>query len=172
MSERQHEIVPLPDCDPEIGRMLFMMEDARTRTRSALLGLDKALIDWRENDDTHTIGTILYHLAISELHRLSEIVDLEGHPIWEQFTESARDDHGVLSTLSAHSYEWYWQRLNHVRLLLLDAFQRMSPDDFRRPRRAGQREFTPEWMLYHLLQHEAEHRMELRLLRTRAERAS
>jgi hypothetical protein len=40
MSERSFLIVePSPNCEPEIGRMLWMLEDARRRTRRALEGV-------------------------------------------------------------------------------------------------------------------------------------
>jgi uncharacterized damage-inducible protein DinB len=42
----------------------------------------------------------------------------------------------------------------------------MTLEDFRRPRHfPGQYDVTPEWVLYHLMEHEAEHRGHIQTLR-------
>ncbi len=42
----------------------------------------------------------------------------------------------------------------------------MTVEDFRRPRHfPGQYDVTPEWVLHHLIQHEAEHRGHIQTLR-------
>jgi uncharacterized damage-inducible protein DinB len=47
----------------------------------------------------------------------------------------------------------------------------MTLQDFRRPRQLPEYDVTPEWILHHLMQHEAEHRGEMGILRTRAEKS-
>jgi uncharacterized damage-inducible protein DinB len=42
---------------------------------------------------------------------------------------------------------------------------------FRRVRRLSDCDVTPEWVIHHLMQHEAEHRGEIAALRAEAERA-
>ena len=61
--------------------------------------------------------------------------------------------------------------LDAVRALLLDAYRTMSLAEYRRPRQLERYDVTPEWVLHHLLQHEAGHRGELGDLRRRAEAA-
>jgi len=46
----------------------------------------------------------------------------------------------------------------------------MNIHDFRRVRRLPDYDVTPEWVLHHLTQHEAEHRSEIGALRASAER--
>ena len=41
----------------------------------------------------------------------------------------------------------------------------MTLDEFRRPRSLPQYDVTPEWVLHHLTQHEAEHRGHIQGLR-------
>ena len=45
----------------------------------------------------------------------------------------------------------------------------MDLADFRRVRSREVADITPDWTLYHLLQHEAEHRGEIAVLRARVE---
>jgi len=61
--------------------------------------------------------------------------------------------------------------LETVRTALNEAFRTMSRREFRRTRQLPQYEVTPEWVLHHLAQHEAEHRGEIAVIRARAERA-
>lgn len=46
----------------------------------------------------------------------------------------------------------------------------MTPADFHRGRAGEDYDITPEWALYHLMQHEAEHRGQIMELRQRAEK--
>ncbi|MBZ0299769.1 MAG: DinB family protein [Anaerolineae bacterium] len=81
MTERRNLIVsPLPDCEPEIGRLLWMLEDCRQRTRSALDGLNPAVVDWAGGVNSHSIGTLLYHIAAIELDWLHTEVTQGGLP--------------------------------------------------------------------------------------------
>jgi uncharacterized damage-inducible protein DinB len=59
-----------------------------------------------------------------------------------------------------------------VRCHLLAAFGEMALAEFRRVREFPDYNVTPEWVLHHLMQHEAEHRGQIGLLREQAERAA
>ena len=61
-------------------------------------------------------------------------------------------------------------RLEIVRTLLLDVYQQMELTEFRRVRSFASYDVTPEWVLHHLMQHEAEHRSQIGALRSRTER--
>jgi uncharacterized damage-inducible protein DinB len=64
----------------------------------------------------------------------------------------------------------HMQRLDAVRQHLLDGFRDMALDEFRRPRHLEQYDVTPQWVLHHLIQHEAEHRGQMLDRRAEAER--
>ena len=52
-----------------------------------------------------------------------------------------------------------------VRESLVAVLRDMPLDEFRRVRRLEAYDVTPEWVVHHLLQHEAEHRGQIALLR-------
>lgn len=81
-----------------------------------------------------------------------------------------RDEQGHLTHVPGESLTNHMQRLDTVRRLLLDAFRGMPLDEFRRPRHLEQYDVTPQWVLHHLIQHEAQHRGQILDLRTEAER--
>lgn len=169
--KQQHIIQPLPDCEPEIGRALAMIEDCRARTRKGLRELNPAAVDWVGGFNGHSIGTLLYQIAAIEIRWLGIEVVQNGLPesAWEQFPHEVRDDQGRLTAVRGVSLDEHWQRLNRVRGLLLETYRNMSLDDYRRPRAFDEYDVTPEWVLHHLMQHEAEHRDELNSLRAAAE---
>ncbi len=163
---------PVEGCDPMIGTALWALNDARRRTRDVLMGLNPAAVDWQAADGGHTIGTLLYHIAAIEMDWLhNEVMEGKLPPgAWEMFTHDVRDEAGNLTLVQGESWERHWERLDKVRVLVLDIFKNMSLEDYRRVRVCELYDVTPEWVLYHLMQHEAEHRDELRSLRQRAER--
>jgi uncharacterized damage-inducible protein DinB len=158
----------------EIGRWLWALQDTRARTMRALEGVSAASVDWRPSDDESSIGTLLYHLADIEADWL--YVEVLEQPLPAEvaalFTHPTRDADGRLTHIVGYSLAEHLARLATVRSLLLDAYQQMAPSDFRRPRSLEQYDVTPEWVLHHLMQHEAEHRGQLGTIRARAEQAS
>jgi uncharacterized damage-inducible protein DinB len=160
-----------PSREPEIGRWLWALQEARDRTMRALDGLAPDMIEWLPPDNTSTIGTILYHIADIEADWL--YVEVLEQPLPPQvialFPYPTRDSQGCLTQVQGFSLAEHLGRLDSVRRLLLDVFEQMSLPEFRRVRSLAHYDVTPEWVLHHLLQHEAEHRGQIGSLRARAE---
>ncbi len=174
MNEKsQRVVVPLPGCEPEIGRALWMLEDARQRTRSTLENLPPAAVDWIGGFNGHSIGALLYHIAAIEISWLGIEVAEGSLPagVWEHFAIEVRDAQGKLSPVMGVSLDAHWQRLDFVRGLLLAVYKPMSLAEYRRPRHMDDYDVTPEWVLHHLMQHEAGHRDEIGALRIGAEQS-
>lgn len=163
-----------PAAEPEIGRWLWCLEDARRRTWQRLEGLDAALLDGLAPEGGNSIGSSLYHIAAIEADYLYADVLEQPFPqaLVELFPYDVRETHGRLTPVRGFDIEWYRQRLDETRRRLLAAFGAMDLADFRRVRRQEAADITPEWTLHHLMQHEAEHRGEIAIVRARAESAS
>ena len=162
--------LPLAGYEPEVGRAMWPVEDARRRTAHALAGVDPKLVDWAPPGEL-SLGTLLYHLAAIEASWLYE--EALGRP-WPPAVEAlfpfpVRDPAGGLTVVTGESLEDHWARLMEVRRRLLAAYQTMTLEDFRRVRALPEYDVTPEWVLHHLMQHEAEHRGHMAALRARAE---
>jgi uncharacterized damage-inducible protein DinB len=157
---------------PEIGQWLWALQDARQRTMRELEGLTPAMIDWLPPDGESTIGTILYHIALIEADWFYvEVLEQPFPPeIAALFPIEDRDTQGHLAHVAGFSLEEHLGRLETVRALLLGVFQQMDLSEFRRVRSLEYYDVTPEWVLHHLMQHEAEHRSQIGALRARAER--
>lgn len=165
----------LPTYEPTIGRWLWLLEETRRETKEALTGLVPAALDWTSAPSDNSIGTLLYHIAAIELDWLYVEV-LEGRQprtqqIEELFATDVRDDQGRLSLIQGAMLEEHIQRLDLVREHLFASFRGMTLQEFRRPHDFPDYQVTAEWVLHHLIQHEAEHRGHIQMLRSLAERA-
>lgn len=148
-----------------------MLEDTRQITAAHLLDLDPASIDWQPEWALHSIGTLLYHIALVEADWL--LVEVQGHPYDQPYPGDMAAwfpypmrTNNKLTRVTGISLDEHLQRFDAVRRALLDTFRAMSLDDFRRVRALPESDVTPEWVLHHLCQHEAEHRSEIAALRT------
>jgi len=158
--------------EPEIGRWLWALQETRQRTMRGLSGLSPALVDWLPGDNESSIGTVLYHIADIEADWLYvEVLEQSIPPeVTALFPSATRDAQGHLTQVPGFSLEQHLSRLETVRSLVLDVYQQMELPEFRRARSLVNYDVTPEWVLHHLMQHEAEHRGQIGALRARAER--
>ncbi len=157
----------------EIGRALWSLDDARQRTWRAVKAIAPEVIDWQPPHHGNSIGTLLYHIAAIEMDWLySEIMQGQmPESVWEAFPYAVRDDAGRLTIVKGLSLDDHLQRLDSTRKHLLNTFHTITLEDYRRPRVMEKYHVTPEWVLHHLAQHEAEHRGEMLTVRTMAEHA-
>ena len=158
---------------PEIAPWLWALGDARRRTLDALTGLTPAVLDWSPPAGGNSIGTLLYHIALIEADwLLAEVLELVDFPpeVLELFPLDVRDDGGGLTPCLGLDLATHLARLDATRERLLATFLPMSATELRRTRHLPAYDVTPEWVLHHLLQHEAEHRGEIGLIRALAAR--
>ena len=149
-----------PAIDPAIGRAVWHLEAARGRLKWTLAELDEAMLDWEPYPGGNSIGTLLYHIAAIEIDWLyCEVLEQEFPPeVLSMLPYPVRDESGRLFPVTAVSLRDHLQRLASARQRLLDSYAQLTLADFRRARQLPQYQVTPEWVLYHLTQHETEHR--------------
>ncbi|HEY8599386.1 MAG TPA: DinB family protein [Thermomicrobiales bacterium] len=155
---------PPPASEPIIGDWLAALEEARGRTKAALTGIDQATLDWQPPRDGNGIGTLLYHIAAIEADWLSvEVREEPDYPpeLVALFPHEVREATGRLTVVTGLDLAAHLARLDAVRAQLLGTFSAMSLADFTRIRVLPQYDVTPQWVVHHLLQHEAEHRGEI-----------
>lgn len=163
-------IDPLPGYDPQVGLALAMLEETRQRTRAHLDGLADADLDWAPAPGCNSIATVLYHLAVIEADWLyTEILETAYPPeAAALFPRDVRDADDLLTAAKGETLAQLTARLDAVRGRFLDALRGMSAAEFRRVRSLPDYDVTPEYVLHHLMQHEAEHRGEMGVLRVLA----
>ena len=171
-SRRQNIVETHLSQEPQLGSWLWAIEDARQRTLEELDSVTPEMVDWQPPHNESSIGTILYHIADIEADWLYVEVLEQDIPVEVRafFQQDTRDAHGHLTQVQGDSLETHLKRLEMVRRLLLEVFQKMDLTEFRRVRALPDYDVTPEWVLHHLMQHEAEHRSQIGALCIMAER--
>ena len=162
-------VEPVPDCHPVIGYRLAMLDDARSRLDFALREVRDMDLDRTPPVGVNTIGTILYHIAITDLVWVYENMLQKPYPddIAELFPHPIRNEDDLLYPLRGWTLEDYRKRLEAARAKVHEVFLPMTVEDLReiilREEPSRIYEMTPEAVLYHLAQHESEHRGEIQL---------
>ena len=161
------DMKPVEGCDPVVGLGLRVLQDCRRRTLGELEGLKE---DWLDIDPPmghNTLASILYHMASTEIYWLYTVLQQEvPGDMLEVFPDDDRDDKGDLARLKVVTLEDYMEKMRIARNRFLELYKVMSPEEYHRPRdiQNGMGEIdqiTPERVLYHLVNHDAEHRGEL-----------
>ena len=165
---RKQILEPLPNFDPWVGAWTAAFQDARRRTLRTLEGLGPNTIDWLPPWGGNTIGALLYHLAAIEVDWLfTDILQQREFPpqINELFPYDVLDGDGNLTVIPGVSLEIHLKRLSSMRKYFMDAMRTITDEDFRRVRSFPDYQIIPEWVIHHLMQHEAEHRGQIMSIR-------
>lgn len=146
---------------PEAGHWVWALQDTRKKTLEVLAQIDQEALDWVPPYKGNSIGTLLYHITAIEADYLYG--DLLGRGEFPEEIDSLlpldiRDGQGQLSLMAGETLEEHLHRLEVIREALLKYLKNMPAEEFRRLRELPEYRVTPEWVLYHLMQHEAEHR--------------
>jgi uncharacterized damage-inducible protein DinB len=168
MSERERLVLDPIGPEPEVGRWLAAMEDARRDTLRELERVTPHMLDWRPDAPLNSIGALLYHIALIEADWLLD--DIEGRaepPAWiaELLPFGDRDDEGRLTRVDGMPLAAHLERLSRIRAFLIEELRTMSAEELHSPRPRARYDVSPAWVLHHLLQHEAEHRSHIAWLR-------
>lgn len=168
-SRRRYVMAPSRDPAPEIAVWLWALDDVRKGTLAAVDGWTLAQLDAVPEGGVNSAGTLLYHLAATEMAWLYEDVLERPFPmsVTAQLAYPYRDDSGHLWPVRGEDLDAHARRLAACRSILVSAFEKLSRSDFQRVRRLEDYDVTPEWVIYHLLEHEAHHRAEIRALASR-----
>jgi uncharacterized damage-inducible protein DinB len=164
---RRNLIAELPSgYPPEIARWLWVFADTRRRTLEVLDGFDESRID-EPGPGGNSIGTILSHVAIIETDWLYVEILGEDYPddLLTVLPPDVRDEHGQLLATPGLQLARYLDALAAVRAKLVERVGALSPDDLYSVRSLPEYDVNPEWVLNHLVQHEAEHRAEISITR-------
>jgi uncharacterized damage-inducible protein DinB len=165
------EVRSLAHLPPEVGRALWALDDGRRRTKAVIGDLEHDILDWAPPDDGNAISTLLYHIAAIEMEWVC--FDVQGRTsfcpeVRRHLAAGVRDEAGRLVRADGESILTHLARLDETRDHLVDVYSAMTAEEFRRPRRGTTDDVTPEWVVHHLLQHEAEHRGQIVRLRVMA----
>lgn len=164
----RNRIGRLPGYFDELAGELWRMQDARQRTLDAVVGLADEDVDRTASGLQNTVGATLYHIAAIEADWLYADILETDFPDWVEnwFPFDVREEDGVLSAPPGFSVANHLERLATVRGHLLVDIKGLEAEAFTQVNGVAENPSTPQWVLHHLRQHEAEHRGQIQSIRT------
>lgn len=172
MTRQQLAVTALAGYEPEVGRWLWTLEDVRRRLKHDISGLSASVLDWVAPYGANSIGTHLYHIAVTEIDWLYRIVPRpRPDALHTLLPHSVRTEEGRLVPVLGIPFVEHVQRLDLTRAHLLEHFRHVGRDEFRRSHAHPEYDLTPEWVLCHLVDHEARHWGQILALKSAADRA-
>lgn len=166
----------LPGYPPEIGTWLWAMEAVRQRTLRLVEGLDQRTLDWEGLDAReNAIGSLLYHIALVEVGWLFGDILLQSDlpaSLKVDLPFKSRDAEGRLMPILGVPLDVHLGRLTRTRESFLKTFREIPIEEWRRLRDPEGEDYsvTPEWAVFHLVEHEAGHAFQISSLKARAKR--
>jgi uncharacterized damage-inducible protein DinB len=161
--------VPIAGFPLEIGAVLWTLEDARRRTVSYVEGISQEAMDRLPAGHRHSVATLLYHIMIFEVDYL--YIDILGGDYDEkrripECPDEVKDhlpyplllEDGSYTPVSGDPLGVHLERMEVVRSAFLDVMGGYTVEAFRTLVQTGDEQATPEIVVEHLAQHEAEHR--------------
>lgn len=163
-------LIPADGLAPGIGYYFSGMEEVRAQLRKAVAGIGPTDIGRRAVPDTHSIGALVLHLGESEWFWMQCV--LGGHQLNDEDRQTAcwdalKDPDRVSSR--GYSAEFCLAEADKVREQSRSVLANLNDDDLERIFPfvwAGEtHEQSLRWILHHLIDHEAQHKGQILLLR-------
>ena len=162
-------LAPTPGFSPRVGSFVMMLEDVRRRLIRYVEGLTAEQLSWYPNDKAESIGTVLLHIAAVEFSYIQE--DIIRTPMGEEWKIAFPIRFGI-PQVSGEGLDFYIAKLAEVRRTTLDVLKNFTDDDLLRivqPLEPGDPtskvEYSIEWILYHLIEHEAHHKGQIAIMK-------
>ena len=169
MSEERQRLV-LDDwpgaADPEAGRWLSALDRVRRGTNELLNEIEPTAIDTDPGDGGDSLGTVIYHLALVEVDWVySDILDRESDIPRSMFPHDDREVNGRLTPVTGESMAEQRARLDRAREMVAEVVAGLSSEEFLRVRPRSWGETSAAWIVFHLIDHELDHRHRLSQIR-------
>ncbi|MCC7141531.1 MAG: DUF664 domain-containing protein [Candidatus Eisenbacteria bacterium] len=152
---------------PAIGARLAELDDVRRETHRYAAGLSPAQLAWTPHPKVESIATQLLHIAAVERSWIGE--DLERRPMGEEWAPAFALRTGQ-PQIDGHDLAYFVERLDAMREETRRALATLSDADLTREIQCldappESERFTLDWILHHLIEHEAHHRGQIALLK-------
>jgi uncharacterized damage-inducible protein DinB len=164
---------PVEGYAPQVGRYVAQLAEVRGDLREQVSGLSVEQLDWHPDEQTESIGTQLLHLDAIEWSWMHE--DIFGTPSDDytgDWSEALPIRVGV-PQVTGRPVEWYLEKLDATREETLRILRGFTDEDLARLVGEAETEpgvekrsrlYTIDWIIWHVLQHEAAHVGQIELL--------
>ena len=156
------DVPPVEARNPEIGRLLGLLEIGTQNMRRELGAVDEDALIWQPYPNGHSIGALLIHVAACEAAWLHLVAAGQETPLDMEETlmggPSIDQYDGIWPAPPRKPLSWYCAQHDEIRARTLALVSDLSdPDEVRTVVWSPNRTCTVRWILHHIIEHEAYH---------------
>jgi uncharacterized damage-inducible protein DinB len=159
MSEEERRTIilePSAELTPRVGFIFSMMQKIRERTLRRLGKISAEKMDYSPHGrNIETIGTLFLHIAAVEWSWIFE--DVGDTAMDYEKWKHAFPLREYIDQLTGQSKEFYIDRLNEVRNEVFEWLKTIDDDTLNQLVHLGDTDVNIEWVLFHIIEHEAMH---------------
>lgn len=168
--ETRHLLNPAAGVAREIGFYLAGMDEVRAQLREAVSGISNADIGRLAVPETHSIGALVLHIGEAEWWWMQ--CNVAGHQLTNEdaraaFWDVLKEPDRVAS--NGYSAEFCLAQADRIREQTRSLLASFAEGDLDRTFSFERRETTEErslrWILHHLIDHEAQHKGQILMLK-------
>lgn len=166
----RHVLTPHPGLSTGIGYYMSGMEEVRAQLVDAVKDIPKELIGKPAFLGAHSIGGLVLHIGEAEWFWMQMVVS--GHKLTEEDRGTAYwDILDEIERVSSRSYttEFCLREIEKIRNQTRDVLFSFNDSDLERiisfERRGKTTEHSLRWILHHLIDHEAQHKGQILMLK-------
>lgn len=169
MENKKVALEPMEGFSEGIGLLLAGMEDVRAQLRETVLDLSDEAVNSRLRPEVHSIAQLVLHCGEAEWWWIQCVVGgkevddiLESKVFWDVLDET-NEPSGITAAECI-------SEIDDVSTLTRNRLAAFSDEDldtfFEREKRDGSKEdFSLRWILHHLIDHEAQHKGQILMLK-------
>ena len=170
MSTNIKSLSPADGCTPGIGFYLSGMDEVSAQVREAVTNISDEDIGRRVVPEAHSVGALVLHIGEAEWFWLQCVVS--GHKLTDEDRATAcwdalKDLERVASR--GYSAEFCLNEAAKIRVQTRGVLASLNDDDLERifsyEWRGKTQEQSMRWILHHLIDHEAQHKGQILMLK-------
>jgi uncharacterized damage-inducible protein DinB len=162
---------PVPGYSQQIGRYVAQLTETREELLRNAKNLTPEQLGWHPDDNTESIGTHLLHVAAIEWSWVFEEIFQRPDTDYDGWEEALPLRLG-LPQVQGKPISYFTERLDRVRENVLESLKGLTDEDLPRlvstPIADGgeplKEVYTIDWVLFHIVHHEAHHGGQIELL--------
>lgn len=168
MKIETRSLEPLPNFAHEIGLFLANLEKIRKGWRDAVKDLTKEELAAKILPDVQPIGTMIIHIAEAEYFWTQQIIS------GKEFTEEIKNlmHHDLwFKDFAAHNLdiEYCLEVVDQIHQMTRETLATFNDDDLQKTfvhqHENGETHYSLRWILVHLLEHDAEHKGQMLMIK-------
>ena len=167
--QAQNIINPLKGYSPQIGSTVMMLEDLKSRVTSSVVNLDQKGTDFLLDDQANRIGAMILHLAATEKYYQVYTFENRGFNAEEEkiWGTAMNLGDGGRADLQGKPISYYLEKWDEVREETLRLLK--TEDDKWFKSKVKGSSMNNHWAWYHVMEHQANHMGQIRLIIKRIE---